>query len=194
MATDRDGGIPVYKSSGSGGLWNNFLLSGEDVKAWATATLQQFEKESAQLVVRRREGFVFNDSEETELTYADLIYITIEKTSDEPRIQANYIMNLHLNSIVVQMEKYLPYLQTKLEQLNMSILTTSSLNSDLEENTYGTWKRNDSSHKKKYGNGTILINWEGIEIENSAIFVAPKKGKEVIYGAQYRDSVNPCGK
>lgn len=158
-----DAETALYTSSGSGGLWMPFLLGGEEVKNWATVTYEEFAKAPPDVGVSMREGFVLSANNESVLPwYTDLTSGTIRHRSNDARIPPEYKGAFHFHAPVVQMERYLPHLQERLEQLNVQILLTASLNETADEKTMWTLAQVRKFARGKYGDDVLLVNCTGM--------------------------------
>lgn len=119
---------PAYTSIGSGGLWMPFLLSGKEVETWATATFEQYQREKVQDGVSMLEGFILSATKEPPLPwYARLTNMQVVHASEDDRIPKQYFAACRFTAPVVHMEVYLPCLERRLKELNVSVVLTSSL-------------------------------------------------------------------
>lgn len=118
----------TYTSSGSGGLWMPFLLQGEKIETWSTATFHEYEKETAERGVRMMEAILLSANREPDLPwYAELTKMRIVYPSEDERIPPEYRAARLFTAPIVHMDVYLPYLQNRAENLGIDIKLTSQL-------------------------------------------------------------------
>lgn len=131
----------TYTSSGSGGLWMPFLLEGDKIEKWATATFQEYEKEGPEQGITFHEGFFLCATTTPELPwYTDLTNLKIKTHEDDVRIPKEYIAAMNFKAPVVNTSIYLLHLQGYAESLGVTITLTKDLrDEDDDEDDEHLW-------------------------------------------------------
>jgi D-amino-acid oxidase len=128
-ATEGQGGDSPYTSSGSGGLWWPFHIEPEEkIPDWGTVTYATL-KEHAELGVgvSMREGFLLNASKipDTLPWFSEMTCMQVVSPAEDSRIPSAYRSAMRFTSPVVEMEKYLAWIQDTLtDRMHVPVITS----------------------------------------------------------------------
>lgn len=156
----------TYTSSGSGGLWMPFLLNDSRIEKWATATFKEYENAvNADIGVTFHEGFWVSATKDPVLQwYAELTNMRIVQSADDTRIPNEYAGGaLLFKTPIVNVNKYLPYLEERAKNLGVSLHLTTDLDNETrgDDKTYGLW---DLERVKKFAGNeqTVIVICAGV--------------------------------
>lgn len=172
-------GSGTYTSIGSGGFWMPVLLDGRELQPWASRTYHRLMEEVPRNGVSAHDGLLlYARQDPTLLWYAEMTKMSIVSPRDDNRIPSMYHAALQFKTVIVRMDDYLPYLQKQLEQLQVPIILTSTLQHQFGETLW------DLERTRKFAAATygkdgrpIIVNCAGIGASHaSSELLQPGRG------------------
>jgi len=119
----------MYTSAGSGGLWMPIFLEGDEVEQWSAETYRTLEEhEAIDVGVSVLDSFfIMAKNTPTEMPwYSELSRMDVVTPAQDDRIPKEYSSGFRFSAPIVQMGRYLSFLQKRLEELNVPLELTSS--------------------------------------------------------------------
>lgn len=154
--------LGTYTSAGSGGFWMPFLLEGTDIEEWATSTYRTLRAHVADDVgVSAMDALYLHAREEPVLPwYAELTNMVVVTSKEDKRVPKEYKCARKFDTLVVNMNRYLPHLQRWLTELDVPFMLTREYTNPAQSSLWDMEQVTEFA--KGIAHDTIIVNCAGI--------------------------------